>query len=260
MIDILKPLELLEMFQEKKISDENIINSIQKISEESDNHLIRELCIKIISIIKNNKNYFKFLENIAISDENMKVRMVACRTMFKSYPNKFIDFIENITKDNSSIFDSEFVRNIFKLIVKDIDMVAFFNKELPYSKYKEIIENFIESENYKGFIVFKFIKHYKCPYCGSRVKRYSNYNYNNWNEEVDFECGLTIRSETPIIFKEIGMCKKSIKWLKLKENRLYELKKVQKFVKENVNDVKLYKEIRDRLIHIENDVKRWWSS
>lgn len=112
----------------------------------------------------------------------------------------------------------------------------------------------------KGSIIFHFLtkKYSKCPFCGAPPEDYRKSSYNKWEESICFTCGCRFKSKTPNIIEQTSMCKESKPYKKLKESRLKQLEKVNKFILGNVNDAKLLVELKDKLKSVKYSIERWW--
>jgi len=98
----------------------------------------------------------------------------------------------------------------------------------------------------------------KCPYCGSKISRYSNYNRNDWEEDITFKCGLSVYSRTPSVHEEVGKCKNSKEWKKLVNKRLKELEMIKTYTNEILTDKILIKKLNSKYSSLEYNIKRWW--
>lgn len=113
----------------------------------------------------------------------------------------------------------------------------------------------------KGTIKLEFLTITSCPKCGAGVKRYyASASAYKWKEQIDFTCGYNVRSMTPLIMEDIAMCKESKEFKKLRDKRLRQFEKVEKFVEENIDEDRLFRDFQNKLSTIKNNITNWWGS
>ena len=122
------------------------------------------------------------------------------------------------------------------------------------------MKNKQETQEPKGTITFQFlpVKYSKCPECGALPTSYSNYRRNNGQEDIHFQCGLSIYVKDSTFFKELGKCENTKEWKKTKKERLKQLESIKEKINEIVKDKKLHEEFMDKINYFESQIKNWW--
>jgi hypothetical protein len=143
------PNELRELFNEKKISKKQFVENIIALCELSEKKEVRMECLEMFNSVSiTNDSFFKFLENIAISESDIDMRIEAMNLIIKYFPDKALGIIKFLSKtDETKKLVMMLIKNIGEnIITQDSDI------DTQYADFiKPIIFDVLDSADIESF-------------------------------------------------------------------------------------------------------------
>ncbi len=113
--EILMPEEIFIGVKNKIISKTDALKYLTTSIEHSKDSQVRVECLEILNQLNlKDKNLFKILESILVSDENIELRNAAVKTILKFYPKEGYNVIEWVFDNEKSVTVLKTLKDILK--------------------------------------------------------------------------------------------------------------------------------------------------
>jgi hypothetical protein len=143
------PAEILDLFNEKKISKKQFVENVIALCELSEKKEVRMECLEMFNKVSmKNDSFFKFLENTAISESDFDMRIEAMNLILKHFPDKALGIIKFLSKTDET-------KKLVMMLIKNIgDNIITSDSHLDnqYAEFiKPIVFDVLDSADIESF-------------------------------------------------------------------------------------------------------------